>query len=217
MKECIPLEVLGTLGTLDPRDPRQLHIERCARCSAMVAAYREFVRADAPGRALVSDADARLAAFIAARVESIEGAGMGTRAGAPHRTRGRWFQMPTLRFAAATAALVLVAVALTRFLPDASDEVVLRGDPHAAFALHAPRAQDDGAIELSWAPVANADAYQVTILGTDLSEVFRLPATSETRVLVDVRALSAEATRWQVTAFTEGGPIAESAPAVLRP
>jgi hypothetical protein len=212
MDECIPLEVLGTLGTLGAEDPRRLHIERCARCSAMWVAYREFVRADAPGRAHVRDADKRLAAFIAERVEGIE-----TGIGAPRRPRGRWFQIPTFRFVATTAAMVLVAVAVTPFLPDSREAVVLRGDPGAGFALQAPRTLDDGAIELGWAPVANADVYQVTILGTDLSEVFRMPATSETRITLDTRTLPAEATRWQVTALREGGVVAESTPAVLRP
>jgi hypothetical protein len=211
MEECIPLEALGTLGTLDAEDPRRLHIERCARCSAMLAAYREFVRADAPGRAPMRDADARLAAFIAERVENVEAT-----TGAPRRPRGRWLQMPAVRFAATTAAFLLIAVAVTRFLPDSS-EVVLRGDPHAAFSLEVPRSLEDGALELSWEPVANADAYQVTILGTDLSEVYRTPATGETRVELDLSALPAEATRWQVTALREGGAIAESAPAILRP
>lgn len=212
MDECIPLEVLGTLGTLDAEDPRRLHIERCARCSAMLVAYREFVRADSPERAHVRDADKRLAAFIAERVEGVE-----TGVGAPRRPRGRWFQLPTFRFIATTAALLFIAVAVTQFLPGSREGVVLRGGPHAGFSLEAPRVLDDGAIELGWAPVANADMYQVTILGTDLSEVFRMPATSETRVTLDTRTLSAEATRWQVTALREGGVVAESTPAALRP
>ena len=214
MEECIPLEVLGTL---DAEDPRRLHIERCARCSAMLAAYREFVRADAPGRARMRDADARLAAFIAERVEHVDAKYTGPVAGAPRRPRGRWFQIPALRFVATTALFLLIAVAVTRFLPDSKEELVLRGDPRAAFSLEVPRTLDDGALELSWASVADADAYQVTILGTDLSEVFRLPVTHETRVSLDVGVLPAQATRWQVTALREGGVIAESSPAILRP
>lgn len=214
MEECIPLEVLGTLGTLDAEDPRRLHIEHCARCSAMLAAYREFVRADAPGRAPIRDADARLAAFIAERVEA---EGTETGGGVARRPRGRWLHMPVFRFVVTTAAFLLVAVAVTRFLPDSSEELVLRGDPRAAFSLQPPRTQGDGALELAWEPVANADAYQVIILGTDLSEVVRLPVTRETRVSVDVGALPVEATRWQVTALREGGTIAESLPANLRP
>jgi hypothetical protein len=210
MDECIPLEVLGTLDALGAEDPRRLHIERCARCSAMVVLYREFVRADAPGRAQVRDADDRLAAFLAERVERSE-----TTAGAPRRPRGRWFQMPTLRFAVAAATMVLIAVTVARFLPDSND-VVLRGNPRVGFSLEAPRTLADGAVELNWAPVANADAYQVTILGTDLSEVVRLPATTETRVTLDTKTLPAEATRWQVTALREGGVVAESLPAALR-
>jgi hypothetical protein len=200
------------LDTLGAEDAKRIHVARCARCSAMLVAYREFVRAGAPGRAQLRDADSRLAAFIAQRVEGVE-----VTAGAPRRPRGRWFEIPTFRFAAAAAAMVLVAFALTRFLPNAGDEVVLRGAPRAVFSLEPSRTLADGALELSWAPVANADSYQVTILGTDLSEVFRTPATSETRVTLEAGSLPAEATRWQVTALREGAMVAESSPAALRP
>jgi hypothetical protein len=214
VEECIPLEVLGTL---DAEDPRRLHIERCARCSAMLAAYREFVRADAPGRARMRDADARLAAFVAERVERGDAKYTEPVAGAPRPPRGRWLRIPAVRFVATTAVFLLIAVAVTQFLPDSKEALVLRGDPRAAFSLEVPRAQDDGTLELSWASVADADAYQVTILGDDLSEVFRLPATHDTRVSLDVGVLPAQATRWQVTALREGGVIAESSPAILRP
>lgn len=215
MDGCIPMEALGTLDALGPEDPARRHVEHCARCSAMLVAYREFVRADAPGRALVHDADTRLAAFIAERIEGVPG--VKTAAGAPRRPRGRWFEMPTFRFAAAAAAIVLIGVTVTRLLPRSSDEVVLRGDPHVVFSLEAPRTLPDGVIELKWAPVADADAYQVTILGIDLSEVLRVPATSDTRVTLNPGALPADATRWQVSALREGGVIAESLPEVLRP
>ena len=64
MHGCIPMEALGTLEALGPEDPRRLHVEHCARCSAMLAAYREFVRANTPQTANTRDADIRLARRI---------------------------------------------------------------------------------------------------------------------------------------------------------
>ena len=69
MDDCIPMEALGTLDASDESQRR--HLERCARCSAMVVAYREFMRAEAPKAARVREADAREAwgGAIRARIE----------------------------------------------------------------------------------------------------------------------------------------------------
>jgi hypothetical protein len=175
----------------------------------MLVAYREFMRADAPRAARMTDADARLASFIQDRVEGVEAGG------ASRRRYGRWFDIPSVRFAAVAAGLVIVAFAIARFAPPRTDDIVLRGAPHNALMVET-RALSDNAIELKWTPVADADAYEVVVLGADLSEVVRLPAGSETSITVDPSTLPAAAVRWQVTALREGAVIAESVPEGLR-
>lgn len=205
MDGCIPMEALGTLDGLGPEDPRRRHAETCARCSAMWVAYREFIRAEAPRHARVDDADTRLAAFIQQRVEGV------TVVGGPRRTRGRWFEMPTLRFAAAAAVLVVAAVAVTQWLPDSNDTAV-RGGSRIVVTLEEPRALADGTVELKWTSVPDADAYQVVLLREDLTEIVRMPATGEHVMTLDRAGFPADATRWQVTALREGAVAAESTP-----
>lgn len=208
MDGCIPMEALGTLDALGPEDPRRRHAESCARCSALWVAYREFVRADAPRAARIDDADTRLAAFIKQRVDGVEVVG-GSR-----RVRGRWFEMPTLRFAAAAVVLVVAAVAVTQWFPGSGgdDENALRGGPRIVVTLEAPRSLADGTVELKWTSVPHADSYQVILLREDLTEIVRMPATGEHAMTIDPSGLPAEATRWQVTALREGAVAAESTP-----
>jgi hypothetical protein len=199
------MEALGTLDALGPDDPKRRHVELCARCSAMQVAYREFIRADAPANADIRDADARLAAFIKERVERAEVAG------APRRSRGRWFEMPTFRLAAAAAVMVVVAVTVTKQVQK-PESTVVRGDPRIVLTLEAPRVSSDGSVELRWNSVPNADAYQVVLLRDDLSEILRIPVTGYDHMTLDRSALPADATQWQVTALREGAVAAESTP-----
>lgn len=210
MHGCIPMEALGTLEALGPEDPRRLHVEHCARCSAMLAAYREFVRANTPQTANTRDADIRLAAFIAERIEG------GTPAsGGPRRARGRWFELPSFRYAAIAAAAVAVVIAVTQWR-GTQNETVLRGDARIVITLEAPRAVSDGAaIELAWTSLPDADAYQVILLRNDLSEIVRLPATSERRLILPRATMPDDATHWQVAALREGAVVAESVPESL--
>ncbi|HXV15095.1 MAG TPA: hypothetical protein VEC56_12885 [Candidatus Krumholzibacteria bacterium] len=209
MDACIPMEALGTLDTLGPDDPRRRHVERCARCSAMLVAYREFLRADAPRNAHVGDADTRLAAFIKERIEGIEAT-----AGAPRKPRGRWFEMPSFRFAAAAAVMVVIAGVVAQQMRG-PDEPVVRGETRTVVTLDAPRVLADGAIALSWTSVPDADSYQVVLLRDDLSEIVRTPATHEQSLTLDRGSLPSDATRWQVAAFREGAVAAESTPEAL--
>ncbi len=208
MDGCIPMEALGTLDALGPDDPMRRHVEQCPRCSAMRVAYREFVRADAPKSAHVRDADARLAAFIAERVEGVEVSG------APHRARGRWFEMPTFRFAAAAAVMIVLAGAVAKWM-QAPDQDVLRGGPRIVLTLETPQALSDGTLALRWTSVPDADAYQVVLLRDDLSEVARMPATDQREFTLDRSTLPADATHWQVTALREGAVATESSPEAL--
>jgi hypothetical protein len=177
----------------------------------MLVAYREFVRAAAPPAASVLDADTRLAAFIADRVERV-----AVTTGAPRRPRGRWFELPAFRIAAVAAASAAIAVAVTQWR-DGPETTVLRGDPRVVVTLEAPRALPDGAVELAWSSVPDADGYQVVLLRDDLSEIVRFPASADERLTLDRAAIPAGATHWQVAALREGAVVAESTPESLSP
>ena len=206
--ECIPVEALGTLETLPPDHPMRRHAETCPRCNAMAFAYAQFVQGDTVEGANPADADRRLDAFIAQHVERGPAVPVS---GAPKHGRGRWFEMPSFRFAAAAAVLVLIAAAVMRWQPWAGDEIVYRGGSATGITVEAARPANDGTIELRWAAVPGADSYQVTILAADLSEVTRLPATTEARARFDPTTAPGSA-YWQVSAMREGGVIANSAP-----
>jgi hypothetical protein len=150
------------------------------------------------------DADRRLSAFIAERVES-------TAAGTARR---RWFEMPAFRLVAAAAAVAIVVVAAFQFGPDSRDPV-LRGADRVELTTHAPHVAPDGAVVLSWSPIDGANAYQVVLLREDLSEVSRPAVTRDPQIEVDARA-SDGATHWQVVALKDDAVVAESAPRPLR-
>lgn len=202
MDRCIPLEALGTLEALSPDDPIRRHSDACPRCSAALAAYREFLRADSPCGADVTDADRRLAAFINERVEGVE------------KSRRAPFRIPTFRWAVAAAVIVVGATIIAKQM-DSSDRVVLRGEPRVELSVLAPRTLADGAVEFGWNAVPDADQYQVVLLRKDLTEVARMVPTTELRATLDRSSLPSDAVRWQVCALREGAIIVESTPQEL--
>ncbi len=207
MDACIPMEALGTLDELAPDDPMRHHVASCPRCAAAMIAYREFVRVDVPHHANVRDADARLAEFIAARIERADTHAVSS-------PRPRWFELRAWRVAAVAAAVAIVAVGVFNLLPKPEGSVV-RGVVREDFVVNAPRMLGDGRVTLSWKAVTDADAYRVVFLGDDLSEVHRTAATTELHVTVARDVMGAAATRWQVAALREGAVLVESAPSAL--
>jgi len=210
MNECIPVEQLGALKQLSEDDPKRRHAAACPRCSSLLFAYEEFVRADQRANqragANVAEAEARLARFIS---EHVEAAPQERISGMPRPQRGRWFDVSFLRMVTVAAAVLIAAVALVRWQPWESKSIVYRGEPSLQFGGLAAARAADGNVDLRWNAVTNADAYRVTILGADLSEVTRLdPAPSLTARLVP----GANAYYWQVTALQEGAEILTSEP-----
>ncbi|HEU4929692.1 MAG TPA: hypothetical protein VFU38_07660 [Candidatus Krumholzibacteria bacterium] len=202
MDRCIPIEALGTLDALSPDDPVRRHAEACPRCSAALAAYREFLRADSPRGANIADADRRLARFINDRVEGVEKV---------HHGR---FRLPTFRWAVAVAAVIVGATVIAKQM-DRSDRVVLRGEERVDLSARAPRTLADGSVEFGWNAVPDADAYQVVLLREDLTEVARMVATTELAATLSRSSIPSDAVRWQVVALREGAIIVESTPQEL--
>lgn len=202
MDRCIRLEALGTLDALSPDDPIRRHADACPRCSAALAAYSEFLRADSPRGADVADADRRLASFIAERIEGVE------------KVHHAHFRVSPFRWAVAAAVMVAGAALIAKQM-DSSDRVVLRGEPRVELNVLEPRTLGDGSIEFSWNSVPDADQYQVVLLRKDLTEVARMVATTDLRATLDRSSLPSDAVRWQVAALREGAIIVESTPQEL--
>ncbi|HET6348859.1 MAG TPA: hypothetical protein VFH88_07215 [Candidatus Krumholzibacteria bacterium] len=210
MMDCIPVEMLGTLGQLPDDDPVRRHAATCPRCSARWFAYQEFVRAQSLEGADAEDADTRLARFIETHIEAAETAPV---TGSPRRGRGRWFDVSWLRLGLAAVVLVVVAVTVWRWQPWVPKEPLYRGETSAHFTgLHAA-AGTDGLIELTWDPVRNADAYRVTMLAQDLTEIEQLGPTPALSIRFDPSADGVKpAWYWQVTALYQGGELLTSDP-----
>lgn len=212
MNECIPVEELGALDRLPADNPRRRHVATCPRCSALVFAHDEFIRAQAIEGADARGADAHLARFIAERVESMP-VETTRPSGGPRGGRGRWFGFALWRPALVGAMLVVMAVAVLRWQPWVTEEIVYRGEPGTQFTGVSATAGDD-VVVLRWNAIARADAYRVSILSEDLIEITRLPPTSDLSLRFDPR--SADGTLrpwfWQVTALAEGGEILSSDP-----
>ena len=212
MNDCIPLEELGALDRLPADHPLRRHAATCPRCSSLAFAHDEFIRAQSVEGADLRDADARLARFIAERVEStpVE----TTRpSGSPRSGRGRWTGFALWRPGLVAAMLIVTAVAVLRWQPWVSDEIVYRGEPGTLFTGVSATAEDGVAV-LRWDPVARADAYRVSILSEDLTEITQLPVTSEVSLRFDPGSVSGELRPWfwQVKALVEGGEVLSSDP-----
>jgi hypothetical protein len=180
----------------------------------MVAAYADFLRAEPGEGADVADADRRLAAFIAERIEAAPESASGTR-----RAPRRRFELASPRrfalFAASAAVVLIAAFAVVRW-QSAPDEMLLRGagggDRLATYTIPA-----SGSMPLVWAPVAGADAYRVAILREDLVELVRIEPVAENTLVLAPAVYSIPAGRyfWEVTALAAGDPIAVAGPAPL--
>lgn len=207
MNECIPVDQLGTLKQLSAEDPRRRHASACPRCSSLLFAFEAFVEADAADGANPVAAEMSLARFIAEHVEEMPPVRV---AGAPRPARGRWFDLSIARVAAVAAVAILVAVFLWQ--PWQSKEIVYRGEASAQFTGLRATATADGTVELHWDAVKSADAYRVTLLAEDLSEITRLAPGASLSARADVRGLSGTPYYWQVTALLEGAEILTSDP-----
>jgi hypothetical protein len=210
MNECIPVEQLGALKQLPADDPRRRHAASCPRCSSLLFAYQEFIGAGVVEEANPTAADLHLARFIETHVESAPPERVS---GAPRPGRGRWFDFTFMRVAVAAAAVVLVAVVFVRWQPWESKPIVYRGESAAQFTGLGAKAAADGVVDLRWDAVKGADAYRVTVLARDLSEITRLAPASGLAARFDARSSTSPAPYyWQVTALSEGAEILTSDP-----
>ncbi len=233
MDRCYAMEELGTVAALPPDDARRGHLETCPRCRALLAAYRDFMAAEAvPEGADPERADRQLSEMLErelaggtpgadARVVRAPG---GFRPPVPRigERLGAWWRASALRPALAVAAVLIVAgvVYLSPAVRRAPETPVLRGGPAdslatpRSFALEPPRPTAE-AVELSWVAVTGAEAYQVILYSADLAELKPLPPVPTTRMVLRRDDLPVGLARgtpvfWRVLAFQGGEEIARS-------
>lgn len=212
MKEgCIDVERIATVLELPAEDPRRRHVESCPHCRNLARSYTEFLRAEMGPAAQPDAARDRLAEVI------LDAAG---ETDVPETAPSRWWSSWRLRSAslvAATAAITLLAVILW---PDHSTvPPLLRDDrvPRAgALSLRPAEAVTDGNVRLTWTRAHGADRYEVRAYSSELDEIYRHPAVTDTSVVICLSDIPAPPGSpglvWRVHAFRGSDVIAVSPP-----
>jgi hypothetical protein len=211
-----------------PEDhPERRHAEASGRLDAWRQMLREFEDPPASNAtaAELTSADAALDRGMAAVLAARPGARGDSRApgsGGPGllaRLAATLFQ-PALRPAFALAAIIVVASTSWWMVTDRSTHAV-RGVGNESRILVATRTVADGALELSWTPVAGADGYRVRFFGQSLREIARLDDVPRPTLKLERSSLptglpAGEEVLVEVAAVRRGDVIAASSPRAVR-
>jgi hypothetical protein len=223
--DCIDVERIPEVLKLRADDPERRHVETCPRCSAILASYRAFMKAEIIAGSDPDDADTRLTAFLTSKIgapqdatEDVTGAEDLSRKGFLPRIIEGFFMRP-----AWVAALLLIIVAgVFLWRPWTSEQTVLRGSSQVGvpqpLTLSAPQKLPGDRVRLEWTPMAGADSYQVRLYDKYLNGIARLEPTHETELIIDRSMLPIETPDeliWRVVALKRGDEIGSSDPASL--
>ncbi len=224
-ESCIPDDQLAGAAESQKGSPQRVHLDECPRCQAQLLALQAFLTPPPlPPEARAGEADAELDRFIEQLSAEVRPA--PTRVIArEHPTPGwmRWFSPgPRLVLAVSMLAVVMVgAWLLQRPLPE---RALTRGGPMGtsdsrSVITSEPTVVADGWV-LEWKPVEEATAYEVILLGGDLTERARFNARSTTHLTLAASRLPtgldpAEGLAWQVEAHRGADVVARSSVAEL--
>lgn len=216
--QCIDVKRIGEIVDLAADHPERLHADSCPRCRSLVESYLAFMKAEVVAGSGVEKARKSLDRRI--REDAEKWSPAETRSSSLAREpwwRGLWKPVPVL------AGAAVVVAALFVWTSRGPQEVVLRDDAAEtqAFSLEPAEVGADGALSLSWTPMAGADRYHVRIYGPDLSEIYRTADVSETSAVIDRSALPADLPpsldlTWRVYALSQGDVVEVSAPGSIR-
>jgi hypothetical protein len=223
---CIDVERIATVLELPGEDPRRRHVESCPRCRNLARSYTEFMRAEMGPAARPDAARDRLAEVIldaAGKMDVPEAARQEAPELRLESAPTRWWSSWRLRSAslvAATAAITLLAVILW---PDHSTvPPLLRDDrvPRAGtLSLLPAEAVTDGHVGLTWTRAHGADRYEVRVYSSELDEIYRHPAVTDTSVVIRLSDIptppGSPGLVWRVYAFRGSDVIAVSPPGAI--
>jgi hypothetical protein len=227
---CVDEQELAELLASAEDHPRRKHLDECSRCRARLAAFRAFMdEARVPPGANPAEAAARLDEFrrreILGKVLDRPGRGRESEKSPFARFLSWHWAAPV-----AAAALVIAIIGAWQLLenrgPAGPEKMLLRGEKSGSSAL-APLVAESaggGAVTLSWTTLPEADAYEVTVLGSDLSELRTYPVGQGTSARCSWTLPSDEIALlhqgpgglfWSVRALRQGDEIARSDPRLL--
>ena len=226
--KCLSLDELGQIESLPAADPRRQHFDRCPRCRARLASYRDFMEPASPAIGSKPDeADVRLASALDQEIAGLSLHGRASRReGATEGggSLGRFLQSlwrPAFRpvWAAAIVVLAFFGVRGVRdWQLDQGDRIILRqGSGASAIVVKTQEArfQPDGTVSFSWSPIADADSYRISFFGPELLELQSLDAGAGTSLTISAGVLPDvggpdEPLFWKVRALRGGDEIASS-------
>jgi len=212
---CIDADQIGSVLELPADDPRRRHLEECPRCRNLARAYAAFIGAEAPAGARPEEARRHLGGVI--RAEAAKDAERSHEARQPFRWMQGWWRPAGI--VAAAAAVVLVAAVVWMGRGPATPPLLRSEGGTAGALVTEPAAIADGAVHLTWHPVAGADRYQVRIYDADLDEVYRSVPGPDTSVVIPRADIPVPEGNpgmvWRVHAFHGDDPVAVSAPGAI--
>jgi hypothetical protein len=215
--ECVNIDRIAEVLDLSPDDPVRRHVERCPRCSSLLASYRAFIQAEAPAGADLARAEARLMDFLHERIGDVEPAPPSAEKtpgdeGFFARLKGAF----VLRPAWVAAALVVVAAAVLWWRPWVGEPPALRSTADSSqLEMQPPESLSGGAVRLSWQAAEGADQYRIVVYDQNLEVLARLDAGSATTYDLSRAVLPAgtpHAVICRIAALQDGDEIAGSAP-----
>jgi hypothetical protein len=229
---CLDVEDLGEVDSLDPGDPRWKHAQGCTRCRTLLSEYRSFMEPASEAHApRIREAESRIS-FALDQELGRPGArppGDSPREGAGFSIRelltGAW-RRPA--WAIAAALMVVTAGVTWNLLQQDEGEHILRGDTEAPSAVRGldPRSlivepQPNGALELRWTGVDQADSYRIVLMSpTTLEDIAVLEPAADTLYILLATDLPAtvnagDVLLWRVEAMREGDVIGTSSTVTL--
>lgn len=215
--ERLSPDEFARLLSLPENHPDRLRVASTPEFVARVRLLREF---EAPSDDLLPPDGLSAARELEARLAR------GGGAPAPRETRGAVVRAliglfgGTPQRALAFASVLVIAMTGTWLMTREAPDRAVRGGSHgSAIEIAAPRATANG-IELSWTPMAGADAYRVVFYASNLEELARVGPIHGTRLELRSGALPAGLRAGtdvlaEVTALRGEDPIATSSPRLV--
>jgi len=223
-RECEQIEHIGELLSLPPDHPRRIHAANCPQCRILLAAYKEFLRADELENTDLETTRPKSKANDDNLIENeslVEPVLPWT--GLIEKLRAAWDWRPVLVI---TAGVVVAVAAGIGFQQENQPRtLVLRGDNTAQneriLGLNEPEVLEAGEIRLSWTPHPDADAYIVRLISSEFGEINHFEAVTDTAIVlyskeISPAALPGNKILWTVTAVKHGDEMFDSSPGILK-